>query len=46
MSNAEFTHDVFLSHSAKDKPLAQRLRKGGPRRSSDAWAPLVMTIIL
>jgi len=36
MSDAEFTHDVFLSHSAKDKavvrPLAERLRKVGMPR--------------
>ena len=34
MSDAAFTHDVFLSHSAKDKavvrPLAERLRQDGP----------------
>ena len=33
MSEPTFTHDVFLSHSAKDKavvrPLAERLRKDG-----------------
>ena len=33
MSDATLTHDVFLSHSAKDKaevrPLAERLRKDG-----------------
>jgi hypothetical protein len=33
MSGALFTHDVFLSHSAKDKtvvrPLAERLRRDG-----------------
>jgi hypothetical protein len=32
MSEPTFTHDVFLSHSAKDKavgrPLAERLRTG------------------
>ena len=33
MSTAAFTHDVFLSHSNKDKavirPLAERLRRDG-----------------
>ena len=38
MSTEAFTHDVFLSHSAKDKavvrPLAERLRAGGRLRNS------------
>jgi len=41
MSDADFTHDVFLSHSAKDKaavrPLAERLRKDGLRVWFDEW---------
>ena len=40
MSN-EFTHDVFLSHSSKDKavvrPLAERLRADGLRVWLDEW---------
>ncbi|HWB04842.1 MAG TPA: toll/interleukin-1 receptor domain-containing protein [Verrucomicrobiales bacterium] len=36
-----FTHDVFLSHSAKDKavvrPLAERLRKDGLKVWFDEW---------
>jgi len=35
LSDEAFTHDVFLSHNAKDKaavrPLAERLRKDGRR---------------
>ncbi len=41
MSNETFTHDVFLSHSAKDKavvrPLAERLRKDGLKLWFDEW---------
>jgi hypothetical protein len=41
MSDALFTHDVFLSHSAKDKavvrPLAERLRKDGLKVWFDEW---------
>jgi len=37
----EFTHDVFLSHSSKDKavvrPLAERLRKDGLKVWFDEW---------
>jgi hypothetical protein len=37
----EFIHDVFLSHSAKDKavvrPLAERLRKDGVKVWFDEW---------
>ncbi len=40
MSN-DFQHDVFLSHSAKDKavvrPLAERLRKDGVKVWFDEW---------
>jgi TIR domain len=40
MSN-EFTHDVFLSHSSKDKAtvraLAERLRKDGLKLWFDEW---------
>ena len=38
MSDTAFTHDVFLSHSAKDKavvrPLAERLRHDGLKVAS------------
>ena len=41
MRNAAFTHDVFLSHSAKDKAvvrgLAERLRKDGLKVWFDEW---------
>jgi len=41
MSTATFTHDVFLSHSAKDKavvrPLAERLRTDGLKVWFDEW---------
>jgi hypothetical protein len=41
MGDAPFTHDVFLSHSAKDKPvvreLADRLRKDGLKVWLDEW---------
>jgi len=41
MSDATFTHDVFLSHSAKDKAmvraLAERLRADGLRVWLDEW---------
>ena len=41
MSDAVFTHDVFLSHSAKDKavvrPLAERLRADGLKVWFDDW---------
>lgn len=41
MSNEVFTHDVFLSHSSKDKavvrPLAERLRADGVRVWLDEW---------
>jgi hypothetical protein len=41
MSAMEFTYDVFLSHSAKDKavarPLAGRLREAGLRVWYDEW---------
>jgi len=41
MSDAAFTHDVFLSHSAKDKAVvravAERLRKDGLRVWFDEW---------
>ena len=37
----DFTHDVFLSHSAKDKAVvravAERLRKDGLRGWLDVW---------
>ena len=37
----EFSHDVFLSHSAKDKavvrPLAERLRADGVKVWFDEW---------
>ena len=37
----EFTHDVFLSHSSKDKrvvrELAERLKADGLRVWLDAW---------
>src|SRR5580704_14769820 len=38
---SEFTHDVFLSHSSKDKPvvraIAERLRADGLRVWFDEW---------
>ncbi|MEK7677942.1 MAG: toll/interleukin-1 receptor domain-containing protein [Verrucomicrobiota bacterium] len=41
MSAEAFTHDVFLSHSAKDKavvrPLAERLRQDGLKVWFDEW---------
>ena len=41
MSTETFTHDVFLSHSSKDKavvrPLAERLRKDGVKVWFDEW---------
>lgn len=41
MSDSLFTHDIFLSHSAKDKavvrPLAERLRVDGLRVWFDEW---------
>jgi len=41
MSEASFTHDVFLSHSSKDKPVvhavAERLRADGLRIWFDEW---------
>ena len=41
MSEPAFAHDVFLSHSAKDKavmrPLAERLRKDGLKVWFDEW---------
>jgi hypothetical protein len=41
MSGVSFTHDVFLSHIAKDKavvrPLAERLRKDGLKVWFDEW---------
>ena len=41
MSDASFTHDVFLSHSARDKavvrPLAERLRQDGLKVWFDEW---------
>lgn len=41
MSTEQFTHDVFLSHSSKDKavvrPLAERLRKDGLNVWLDEW---------
>src|SRR5450759_1595415 len=41
MSDAAFTHDVFLSHSAKDKAVvrtvAERLRGAGLRLWFDEW---------
>src|SRR3972149_1724869 len=41
MSDAAFTHDVFLSHSSKEKavvrPLAERLRKDGLKVWFDEW---------
>ena len=40
MSDAAFTHDVFLRHSAKDKAVvravAERLRQDGLKVWSDA----------
>ena len=39
MNDADFIHDVFLSHGAKDKavvrPLAERLRQDGPPAKSE-----------
>ena len=41
MSNEAFTHDVFLSHSAKDKgvvrAVAERLRQDGLRVWFEEW---------
>ncbi|MGH8480423.1 MAG: toll/interleukin-1 receptor domain-containing protein [Gammaproteobacteria bacterium] len=41
MSDAVFTHDVFLSHSSKDKAVvravAKRLRADGLRVWHDEW---------
>ena len=41
MPGAEFAHNVFLSHSAKDKavvrPLAERLRADGMKVWFDEW---------
>ena len=41
MSDAAFTHDVFLSHSTKDKAVvravAERLRKDGLKVWFDKW---------
>jgi hypothetical protein len=41
MSDAAFTHDVFLSHSSKDKgvvrAIAERLRADGLRVWFDEW---------
>ena len=41
MSDPSFSYDVFLSHSAKDKPvvreLAQRLKADGLRVWFDEW---------
>ena len=41
MNPGPFIHDVFLSHSAKDKavvrPLAERLRKDGLKVWFDEW---------
>lgn len=41
MFDNEFLHDVFLSHSAKDKavvrPLAERLRADGVKVWFDEW---------
>ena len=41
MNDSVFTHDVFLSHSAKDKAvvrlLAERLRKDGLKVWFDEW---------
>jgi hypothetical protein len=41
MNTEGFAHDVFLSHSAKDKtvvrPLAERLRKDGLKVWFDEW---------
>ena len=41
MSAEKFTHDVFPSHSSKDKaivrPLAERLRSDGLRVWLDEW---------
>jgi hypothetical protein len=41
MNNEPFSHDVFLSHSAKDKavvrPLAERLRQDGLKVWFDEW---------
>ena len=41
MSDADFTHDVFLSHSSKDKAVvrlvAERLRADGVRVWFDDW---------
>jgi hypothetical protein len=41
MSPEAFTHDVFLSHSTKDKavvrPLAERLRKARPELQPSAF---------
>ena len=40
-TNQDFQHDVFLSHSAKDKavvrPLAERLRQDGLKVWFDEW---------
>lgn len=41
MSETDFTHDVFLSHSAKDKAIvrtvAERLKANGLRVWFDEW---------
>ncbi len=41
MNDPVFTHDVFLSHSSKDKavvrPLAERLRQDGLKVWFDEW---------
>jgi hypothetical protein len=41
MSNVQFTYDVFLSHSAKDKDvvraIAQRLKDDGLKVWFDEW---------
>jgi hypothetical protein len=43
MHDPVFTHDVFFSHSAKDKavaqPLAERLRRDGLKVWFDEWVP-------
>ena len=35
--NASFQYDAFLSHSAKDKAVAERLRKDGLKVWFDEW---------
>jgi hypothetical protein len=47
MSDAAFTYDVFLSHSAKDKAVvravAERSRADRAKLASDEWFPKAST---